>query len=46
MTCDIQAAGTIELYFYGELPPDERAAVQAHLKRCAACRQALEDLVG
>ena len=20
MTCDIQAAGTIELYFYGELP--------------------------
>ena len=44
MTCDIQAAGTIELYFYGELPPDERATVQAHLKQCVACRQALQDL--
>lgn len=44
MTCMIQAAGTIELYFYGELPPSERAGVEAHLKRCAECRQALEDL--
>lgn len=44
MTCDIQAAGTIELYFYGDLPPDERATVQAHLKQCVACRHALQDL--
>jgi Putative zinc-finger len=44
MRCDLQAAGTIELYFYGELPPAERAAVQAHLARCAECRGALEDL--
>ena len=44
MSCDLQAAGTIELYFYGELPQPERAAVQAHLTRCAECRAALEDL--
>lgn len=44
MSCDLQAAGTIELYFYGELPQAERAAVQAHLARCAECRAALEDL--
>ena len=25
MRCDLQAAGTIELYFYGELPQGERA---------------------
>lgn len=28
----------------GELPADERAAVEAHLRECAACRQELEDL--
>ena len=44
MSCDLQAAGTIELYFYGELPQADRAAVQAHLARCAECRAALEDL--
>ena len=44
MSCDLQAAGTIELYFYSELPQPERAAVQAHLARCAECRAALEDL--
>jgi hypothetical protein len=44
MRCDLQAAGTIELYFYGELPQGERAALRAHLKGCAECRSALEDL--
>jgi hypothetical protein len=44
VSCDLQAAGTIELYFYGELPQADRAAVQAHLARCAECRAALEDL--
>ena len=44
MTCDVQAAGTIELYFYGELPAGERSAVQAHLRACAECRAALDDL--
>jgi hypothetical protein len=44
MSCDIQAAGTIELYFYGELPLADRADIQAHVKQCPDCRQALEDL--
>ena len=44
MRCDLQGAGTIELYFYGELPQGERAAMQAHLNGCAECRAALEDL--
>ncbi|MGH9374305.1 MAG: anti-sigma factor family protein, partial [Vicinamibacterales bacterium] len=44
MTCEAQAAGAIELYFYGELAPTDRADTQSHLKRCAECRRALEDL--
>ena len=44
MSCHLQASGTIELYFYGELPPAERAEVQAHIGQCAECRAALEDL--
>jgi hypothetical protein len=44
MKCHLQAAGTIELYFYGELPHDERVAVQAHVSGCVECRQALADL--
>jgi hypothetical protein len=44
MTCDVQAAGTIELYFYGELSPAVRTEVQEHLRHCTECRRALEDL--
>jgi hypothetical protein len=44
MSCHLQASGTIELYFYGELPLAERAEVQAHLGGCAECRAALDDL--
>jgi Putative zinc-finger len=44
MTCDVQAAGTIELYFYGELSPAARTEVQEHLRQCRECRRALEDL--
>lgn len=44
MSCQIHMAGTIELYFYGELDTAERASVQAHLRRCPECRAALEDL--
>lgn len=44
MICEIQAAGSIELYAYGELSPIARAHVRAHLERCAECRQALDDL--
>ena len=44
MSCHLQASGTIELYFYNELPPAERAEVQAHIGRCAECHAALGDL--
>jgi hypothetical protein len=44
MSCQVQAGGTIELYFYGELPLAERAGVQAHIARCEECRAALDDL--
>jgi hypothetical protein len=44
MTCRVQASGTIELFFYGELPHDERTAVREHLKHCSDCRQTLDDL--
>jgi hypothetical protein len=44
MSCHVQAGGTIELYFYGELPLAGRAEVVAHLAQCAECRAALEDL--
>ena len=35
---------SVELYFYGELPPGERAVVGAHIERCEACRRSLADL--
>ena len=44
MSCHLQASGTIELYFYNELPLAERAEVQAHIGRCIECRAALDDL--
>ena len=44
MSCHVHASGTIDLYFYGELPLDERAGIEAHLARCAECRAALDDL--
>jgi len=34
----------IDLYFYDELDATDRALVQAHLGRCDACRQRLDDL--
>jgi anti-sigma factor RsiW len=42
--CEFQRAGTIELYFYGELLPSERAVFDRHLTGCEPCRRALEDL--
>ncbi len=44
MSCDIQASGAIELYFYGELESAERESVLRHISRCSECRQALEEL--
>jgi hypothetical protein len=42
--CDVQAAGAIELYFYDELKADERARVAGHLRTCAECAHALDEL--
>ena len=44
MTGQVHDAGTIALYFYGELSGAERAEVQAHLRHCAECRRTLDDL--
>ena len=44
MTCAFHAAGNVELYFYAELSAAGRAEMQAHLKQCAICRGALDDL--
>ena len=43
-TCFEQAAGTIELYFYGELDEVARAKAEQHLSTCAACQRALDEL--
>ena len=42
--CDLFESPDIELYFYGELDPVDRARVDAHLRRCPPCRQRLDDL--
>lgn len=34
----------VELYYYGELSPEERAEAAAHFERCAACRESLAAL--
>jgi hypothetical protein len=34
----------VELYFYGELGPDDHAAFERHLPDCRACREALDEL--
>jgi hypothetical protein len=42
--CDVQASGAIELYFYDELEGAECARVETHLRGCAECADALEEL--
>jgi anti-sigma factor RsiW len=42
--CEHLVSGDIELYFYGELEPGDRAAVARHLRSCAECRRALEEM--
>jgi hypothetical protein len=42
--CELLDTPDVELYFYGELDPVERARVDAHLRECDTCRQRLEDL--
>jgi hypothetical protein len=43
-TCAVHDAGSIELYFYDELTPAERAAVAEHLHHCRHCKTALDEL--
>ena len=43
-TCEFFESPDIELYFYGELDPVDRARVDAHLCGCPPCRQRLDDL--
>lgn len=43
-TCDVQASGAIELYFYDELDGVERQSIADHLGSCSHCRAALADL--
>jgi hypothetical protein len=43
-TCELFDSPAVELYFYGELDPAERARVQAHLQACSDCRLRLNDL--
>lgn len=42
--CAIHDAGSIELYFYGELADGDRAEVERHLPRCRVCSDAVEEL--
>ncbi len=42
--CDFLESGDIELYFYGELGAHDQASVERHVKGCAECRHALDDL--
>lgn len=42
--CEFFESPDIELYFYGELDPVDRARVDAHLRGCSPCRQRLDDL--
>jgi hypothetical protein len=42
--CPVYAAGSIDLYFYGELAPSDRDGIDQHLAACATCREALQEL--
>jgi hypothetical protein len=42
--CELQSSGTIETYFYDELPAVERQQVAGHIRTCADCRAAIEQL--
>ena len=42
--CEVHASGAIELYFYDELTPREREAVESHVLSCGHCHTVLEDL--
>ena len=43
-TCEVLDSAAVELYFYDELDPTERRSVEQHLRTCADCRGALDEL--
>jgi anti-sigma factor RsiW len=43
-TCDRHASGDLDLYFYDELSPADRRAVEEHLHGCRECRSTLDEL--
>jgi hypothetical protein len=44
MTCERHTSGDLDLYFYDELPSDEREDLGRHLSGCEDCRAALDEL--
>jgi hypothetical protein len=42
MTCEVTAEQRIE-FVYGELPPAQAAAIEAHLAECESCRRECEE---
>jgi len=42
--CELQSSGTIEMYFYDELPGAERQQVARHIRGCADCRAAISQV--
>ena len=42
--CELLDTADVEMYFYGELAPVERACVEMHLRGCESCRLRLDDL--
>lgn len=43
-TCAFRDSGSVEALFYEDLSPADRRAAEAHLRECAGCRAALDDL--
>ena len=43
-TCERLALGDLDLYFYDELKPSDRRAVEEHLSGCSECRSVLDEL--
>lgn len=42
--CELFESADVEMYFYAELDPVDRARVEMHMRGCEGCRQRLEDL--
>jgi hypothetical protein len=42
--CELFDSPDVEMYFYGELDPVDRARIDIHVRACEPCRQRLDDL--